>query len=121
MSSSPCFDAEVHMTYDPEIIYPKWQTRLIAAVAETNPNNLLERVKEAQKEISKRIFAISRSASHETEIEAIARAMDILRGLRRKARVSQRRPEYEELGQPRGTYDRIDSRCRQQRSSSLHR
>jgi hypothetical protein len=73
------------MAGDPVIIYPKWQTRLMAAVAETDPNKLLERVTEAQKAISKRFWAISRSTSHEAEIEAIKRAMDTLDVLRTKA------------------------------------
>ena len=74
------------MADDPVIIYPKWQTQLMAALAETNPDKLLERVKEAQKAISKRFWVISRSTSHEAEIEAIKRAMDTLDVLRTKAR-----------------------------------
>jgi hypothetical protein len=74
------------MADDPGIIYPKWQTELMAALAETNPDKLLERVQEAQKAISKRFWAISRSTSHEAEIEAIKKAMDTLDVLRKKAR-----------------------------------
>ena len=73
------------MADDPGIIYPKWQTELMAALAETNPDKLLERVQEAQKAISKRFWAISRSTSHEAEIEAIKKAIDTLDVLRRKA------------------------------------
>ena len=97
------------MADDPVIIYPKWQAELMAALSETNPNNLLERVKEAEKAIakrfgrisrstshaaeieaiekamSKRFWAISRSTSHEAEIEAIQKAMNALEVLRRKA------------------------------------
>ena len=73
------------MADDPVIIYPKWQIPLMAAIAETNPDKVLERVKEAQKAISKRFWAISRSTSHEAEIEAIKRAMDTLDVLRTKA------------------------------------
>jgi hypothetical protein len=73
------------MADEPGIIYPKWQTKLMAAFAETNPNKLLERVQEAQKAISKRFWAISRSTSHEAEIEAIKKAMDTLDVLRKKA------------------------------------
>ena len=73
------------MAGDPVIIYPKWQIPLMAAIAETNPDKLLERVKEAQKAISKRFWAISRSTSHEAEIEAIKRAIDTLDVLRTKA------------------------------------
>ena len=72
------------MAGDPAIIYPKWQIPLMAALAETNPDKLLERVKEAQKAISKRFWAISRGTSHEAEIEAIKEAMDTLDVLRRK-------------------------------------
>ena len=73
------------MADDPVIIYPKWQTELMAALAETDPNNLLERVKEAEKAIAKRFGRISRSTSHAAEIEAIEKAMDALEILRRKA------------------------------------
>jgi 5,10-methenyltetrahydromethanopterin hydrogenase len=73
------------MADDPVIIYPKWQTELMAALAETNPNNLLERVKEAEKAIAKRFGRISRGTSHAAEIEAIEKAMDALEVLRRKA------------------------------------
>jgi hypothetical protein len=73
------------MADDPVIIYPKWQTELMAALAETNPNNLLERVKGAENAISKRFGRISRSTSHAAEIEAIEKAMDALEILRRKA------------------------------------
>ena len=73
------------MARDPVIIYPKWQIPLMAAIGETNPDKLLERVKEAQKAISKRFWAISRSTSHAVEIEAIEKAMDILDLLRTKA------------------------------------
>ena len=66
------------MADDPVILYPKWQSRLMAALGETTPNKLLERVQEAQKAISKRFWAISRSTSHEAEIEAIKKAMDTL-------------------------------------------
>jgi hypothetical protein len=59
------------MVDDPVIIYPKWQTQLMAALAETNPDKLLERVKEAEKVIFKRFEKISRSTSHAAEIEAI--------------------------------------------------
>ena len=62
------------MAGDPLIIYSKWQVPLMAALAETNPDKVLERVKEAQKAIVKRFWAISRSTSHEAEIEAIKRA-----------------------------------------------
>jgi 5,10-methenyltetrahydromethanopterin hydrogenase len=85
MSSPLCPDTEVCMADDPVIIYPKWQTELMAALAETNPNNLLERVKEAEKAIAKRFGRISRSTSHAAEIEAIEKAMDALEVLTRKA------------------------------------
>jgi len=49
------------MAGDPVIIYPKAQIPLMAALAETNPDKLLERVKDAQKAISKGLLAISRS------------------------------------------------------------
>ena len=73
------------MVDDPVVIYPKWQHQLRAALVETDPDKLLERVKEAQKAISKRFEKISRSTSHAAEIEAIENAMDTLDVLRTKA------------------------------------
>ena len=73
------------MADDPVIIYPKWQAELMAALAETDPNKLLERVKDAEKAISKRFGRISRSIPHAAEIEAIEKAMDDLEVLTRKA------------------------------------
>ena len=73
------------MADDPVIIYPKWQAELMAALAETDPNKLLERVKDAEKAISKRFGRISRSTSHAAEIEAIENAMDALEVRKRKA------------------------------------
>jgi hypothetical protein len=49
------------MAGDPVIIYPKAQIPLMAALAEANPDKLLERAKDAQKAISKRFLAIARS------------------------------------------------------------
>ena len=49
------------MAGDPVIIYPKAQIPLMAALAEINPNKLVERVKDTQKAISKSFWAISRS------------------------------------------------------------
>jgi len=66
------------MANDPIIIYPKWQIPLAAALAETYPDKLLERVKEAQKAVAERFEKISRSTSHAAEIEAIEKAMDTL-------------------------------------------
>jgi len=57
----------------------------MAALAETDPDKVLERVKEAQQAMSKRFWAISRGTSHEAEIEAIQKAMSTLEVLRRKA------------------------------------
>ena len=73
------------MTDDPEIIYPKWQPQVMAALAETNLDKLRERVKEAERAISKRLDKISRSTSHAAEIKAIEDAMDTLDVLRIKA------------------------------------
>jgi hypothetical protein len=73
------------MADDPVIIYPKWQPQLMAALVETNPDKLLDRVKEAEKIISKRFEKISRSTSHAAEIRAIEEAMDTLDALRGKA------------------------------------
>ena len=73
------------MVDDPVVIYPKWQPQVMAALAETNLDKLRERVKEAEKAISKRLDKISRSTSHVAEIKAIEDAMDTLDILRIKA------------------------------------
>ncbi len=73
------------MADDPVILHPKWQIPLMAALAETDPDKVLARVKEAQQAMSRRFWAITRSTSHEAEIEAIQKAMSTLEVLRRKA------------------------------------
>ena len=73
---------------DNSVIYPKWQPQLMAAIVETDPDKILERLKEAEKAISKRFEKISRSTSHAAEIEAIEKAMDTLDVLRRKTNQS---------------------------------
>jgi hypothetical protein len=69
-------------------VYPKWQPQLMTALVETDPDKILERLKEAEKAISKRFEKISRSTSHAAEIEAIEKAMDTLDVLRRKTNQS---------------------------------
>ena len=78
-------ETKVCMVDDPVNIYPKWQPQVMAALWETNPDNLREQVKEAEKAIAKRFEKISRSTSHAAEIEAIEKAMDALDVLRTKA------------------------------------
>ena len=73
---------------DKSVIYPKWQPHLMAAIVESDPDKLLERLKEAEKAISKRFEKICRSTSHAAEIEAIEKAMDTLDVLRKKTNQS---------------------------------
>ena len=71
---------------DVPVLYPKWQPRLMAAIDETDPAKLLERVREVGEILSKRLDRISGSRSHSAEIQAIDEAMDVLEALKRRAR-----------------------------------
>jgi ribose 1,5-bisphosphokinase PhnN len=66
--------------------YPKWQPQLTAAINETDPARLLERVREVEEIFSRRLDRISGSRSHSAEIQAIEQAMDVLEVLKRRAR-----------------------------------
>jgi hypothetical protein len=58
----------------------------MAAIDETDPAKLLERVREVGDILSKRLDRISGSRSHSAEIQAIEEAMDVLEVLKRRAR-----------------------------------
>jgi hypothetical protein len=72
---------------DNPILFPKWQPQLTAAMNETDPAKLPERVREVQEILSKRLARILDSRSHSAEIQAIEQAMDAVEVLKR--RVSQ--------------------------------
>jgi hypothetical protein len=71
---------------DVPVLYPKWQPHFAAAIDETDPAKLLERVREVGEIVSKRLDRISGSRSHSAEIQAIEEAMDVLEVLKRRAR-----------------------------------
>jgi hypothetical protein len=71
---------------DVPVLYPKWQPQFTAAIDETDPAKLLERVREVGEILSKRLDRISGSRSHSAEIQAIEEAMDVLEVLKRRAR-----------------------------------
>jgi hypothetical protein len=66
-------------------LFPKWQSQLTAAINETDPAKLLERVREVEEILSKRLERIFGSRSHSAEIQAIEQAMDVLEVLKRRA------------------------------------
>jgi hypothetical protein len=70
---------------DVPVLYPKWQPQLTAAINETDPAKLLERVLEVEEILSKRLDRILGSRSHSAEIQAIEQAMDTLEILKRRA------------------------------------
>jgi hypothetical protein len=70
---------------DNPILFPKWQPQLMAAMNETDPAKLLERVREIQEILSKRLDRILGSRSHSAEIQAIEQAMDTVEVLKRRA------------------------------------
>ena len=59
---------------DVPVLYPKWQPQLTAAINETDPAKLLERVREVGEILSKRLDRIFGSRSHSAEIQAIEQA-----------------------------------------------
>jgi hypothetical protein len=69
---------------DNPILFPKWQPQLTAAMNETDPAKLLERVREVQGILSKRLDKILGSRSHSAEIQAIEQAMDVVEVLKRR-------------------------------------
>jgi hypothetical protein len=69
---------------DNPILFPKWQPQL-TAMNETDPAKLLERVREVQETLSKRLDKILGSRSHSAQIQAIEQAMDVVEVLKRRA------------------------------------
>jgi hypothetical protein len=74
---------------DVPVLFPKWQPQLTAAINETDPARLLERVREVQEILSKRLDRILGSGSHSGEIHAIEQAMDALEILKRKSHAAE--------------------------------
>lgn len=70
---------------DDPLLFPKWQPQLTAALNETDPAKLRERVREVGEILSKRLDRIVGSRSHFAEIQAIEQAMDTLEVLKRRA------------------------------------
>lgn len=70
---------------DHPILFPKWQPQFTAAIQETDPARLLERVREVQQILAKRLDRIFGSKSHSAEIDAIEQAMDALEVVKRRA------------------------------------
>ena len=65
----------------PKFRYEQWQPQYEAAVLELDPNNLSQRVAEAEAAILKRLQTLSVTSGDELEREAIQNALDILRFL----------------------------------------
>jgi hypothetical protein len=57
----------------------------MAAMRETDPGKLMERIQEAQQVLGNRLKRILGSRSHAAEIDAIEEAMDVLEVLKRRA------------------------------------
>ena len=82
------------MADDPVIIYPKWEIPLMAALAETDPDKLLEQVKEAEKAVSKRFGQIHGVPPTQQKLRRSER-WRILWMFSGERRVSRRHPEQE--------------------------
>lgn len=67
----------------PIILYPEWQKEFQAAILELNREKLSDRVVTAERAISKRLQALSRSSDHAGERQAIEDALSSLRLLRK--------------------------------------
>jgi hypothetical protein len=70
---------------DVPVLFPKWQPQLTAAINETEPAKPLERVRDVEEILSKRLDRIVGSRSHSAQIQAIEQAMDALEILKRTA------------------------------------
>jgi hypothetical protein len=68
----------------PTIRYPEWQAEYQAAVMELDRRQLAKRVAEAEAAIAKRLQAISQSADHHAECQAIEDALRSLRLLKQE-------------------------------------
>jgi hypothetical protein len=68
----------------PLIRYSEWQAEYQAAIIELDRGLLAERVAEAEAAIAKRLRAISQSADHHAESQAIADALRALRVLKQE-------------------------------------
>ena len=67
----------------PKLLYPEWQNDYEAALGEPDREKLAERVAAAETAIFIRLQAISQSADHRAEHQAIENAAAILRVLKR--------------------------------------
>jgi hypothetical protein len=68
----------------PRIRYPEWQHEYQAAIIELDRRQLAKRVAEAEAAIAKRFQAISQSADHHAELQAIEDALEALRVVKRE-------------------------------------
>jgi hypothetical protein len=68
----------------PEILYPQWQNEYAAALLETDPQKLSERVEAAETAIYKRRQELSQNSEHHTERHVIEDALQSLRVLKKK-------------------------------------
>ncbi len=66
------------------ILYPEWQHEHSAALVETDPRKLLERVTVAETAIFKRLQTMSTSPDNQEERQAIEDALAGLRTLKRE-------------------------------------
>jgi hypothetical protein len=69
----------------PKILYPEWQHEYQAAILESDPKQLTERTKAAERAIFVRLQAISGSADSDAERHAIEDALANLRILKRES------------------------------------
>ena len=67
-----------------KVLYPEWQNEYQAALLELDHQKLADRVTAAEAAIYKRLQAISESADHQTERQAIEHALAAIRVLLRE-------------------------------------
>jgi hypothetical protein len=65
------------------ILYPDWQNEYAAALLETNPQELSQRVEAAETAIYKRLQQLSQNSDHYTERQVIEDALASLKVLKR--------------------------------------
>jgi hypothetical protein len=66
-----------------EILYPQWQNEYAAALLETDPQRLSERVEAAETGIYKQLQQLSQNSDHHTEKNVIEDALQSLRVLKK--------------------------------------
>jgi hypothetical protein len=68
---------------DEELEYPHWQGPYQTALSESGSMELLRKIQAAEQAIYERLQILTHDSGHQTELQAIANALSVLRKLQR--------------------------------------